>query len=90
MDQDRRSRMVMRDLATNVVQHVRLGDTMSSVRSNPSHDCATVTHEASIERSQSAAGECKLGRTVVRENGICMVQERDQHHPVIDPEIMNE
>lgn len=82
--------MVMRDLAGNVVHDVRLGDTMSCVSPDPSHDLATVAQKTAIERSQSATRECELSRTVVRENGIAMLQERDQYQPVVDPEITNQ
>ena len=79
----------MRDLAGNVVHDMSLGDTMSCVSPNPSHNFATVTHKAAVERSQSATRESKLWRTVVRENGIGMLQECDQHHPVVDPGIIH-
>ena len=75
----------MRDLARNVVQDMSLGDTMSCVSPNPTHDLATVTQKVAVERSQSATRECKLWRTVVRENGIGMLEECDQHKPVVDP-----
>lgn len=76
----------MRDLAGNVVQDMSLRDTMSCVSPNPSHDLATVTQKTAIERSQSATRECELWRTVVREKGIGMLQERDQYQPVVNPE----
>ena len=76
----------MRDLARNVVQDVSLGDTIGCVSPNPSHDLATVAQRAAVERSQSTTGECKLWGTVVRENGIGVLQERDHHQPVVDPE----
>ena len=80
----------MRDLAGNVVHDMSFRDTMSCVSPNPSHDLATVTQKAAVERSQSATRESKLWRTVVRENGIGVLQERDQHQPVVHPEIISQ
>ena len=75
----------MRDPATNVVQDMSLGDTMSGVSPNPSHDLATVTQKAAVERGQSTAKKRKLWGTIVGENWIGMLQESDQHHPMVDP-----
>jgi hypothetical protein len=80
----------MRNLARNVVYDMSLRDTMSCVSSNPTHDLSTVTQKVAVERSQSATRECELRRTVVRENGIGMLQECDQHQPVVDPETINQ
>ena len=82
-------RIVMRDLARNMVQNVSLGDTMSCMSPNPTHDTAKVTQKATVKRGQSTTGEVELRRTVVRENGIGMLQERDQYQPVVDPESSN-
>ena len=80
----------MRDLARDVVYDMGLGDTMSGVSPNPSHELATVTQKATVEGSQSTTGERKLWGTVVRENGISMLQESDQHQPVVDPGIVDD
>jgi hypothetical protein len=77
--------MVMRDLAVNVVGNVGLGDTVRAGGSDPGHDGSKVAKEITVVSSQGTTGEGKLSRTIVREEGIRVLQECDQYEPVVDP-----
>lgn len=75
----------MGNLARNMVQDVRLRDTVSCVSTNPGHDLATVTEEVTVEGSKSTTGEGELRSTVVGEKGVGVLEERDQYQPMVDP-----
>ena len=77
--------MVMRDLAVNVVGNVSLRYTMCASCSDPGHDGTKVTKEVAIIGGQSTTGECELAGTIMREEGVSVLQERDHHEPVISP-----
>lgn len=75
----------MRDLARNMVRNVRLGDTVRRARADPAHDAPQVPKERPVERRQRTARERELARTVVRQDGVRVLQEGDQHKPVVHP-----
>lgn len=77
--------MVMRDLAVDVVSDVGLRDTMGAGGGDPGHCGSEVTKEAAIVGCQGTTGEGELARTVMRKEGVGVLQERDQHEPVVDP-----
>lgn len=78
--------MVMRDLAVDMVGDVGLRDTMRAGSSDPGHDGAEVTKEVTVVGGQSTAGEGELAGTIMGKKGIGMLQERDQHEPVVNPD----
>jgi len=82
--------MVMRDFAVNVMGNVGLRDTMGAGSSDPSHDRSEVTKEVTIVSRQGTTRESELAGTIVREEGVGVLQESDQHEPVINPEVRNE
>jgi len=82
--------MVMRDLAVDMVGDVGLRDTVRARGSDPGHDRSKVTKEVTIVSRQGTTGESELARTIMREEGVGVLQESDQHEPVVDPEIRNE
>jgi len=77
--------MIMRDLAVDVVGYVSLGDTVRAGGTNPGHDRSQVTKEVTIISRQGATGESELARTIMRKKGVSVLQESDQHEPVVDP-----
>lgn len=78
-------RMVVRNLAGDVVENVSLGDTVSGSGTNPTHDAAEIAKEVTVEGSQSATREGELGCAVVGENGVGVLEERDHDEPVVHP-----
>lgn len=77
--------VVMRDLAVDVVGNVGLRDTVGAGGCDPGHDRSEVTEEVTIIGCQGTTGESELGRAVVGEEGIGVLQERDQHEPMVNP-----
>lgn len=77
--------MIVGDFAADMVEDVGLGDTVGSMRSDPGHDTAEITKKLTVEGSKSTTGEGKLGSTVVRKEWVGVLQEGDQHEPVVNP-----
>ena len=77
----------MGNLAANVVNDVGLRDTVGSMSTDPTHEFAAVTEQASVEGGQGTTLEGELGSTVVGEEGVGVLQEGDQDKPVVDPAI---
>lgn len=77
--------MVVGNLAGDVVENVSLGDTVGGSSTNPTHDAAEIAKKVTVEGSQSAAREGELGCTVVGENGVGVLEERDHDEPVVHP-----
>lgn len=77
--------MVVRDLAVDVVEYMRLRDAVGGAGTDPAHEAAEVAEQVTIERGKRTAGEGELGGTVVRNNGVSVLKERDQDQPVVDP-----
>ncbi len=75
----------MGDLAINVVQHVRLRDTVSCTGSNPTHKAAEVSKQSAVQGGKRATGEGECASTVVREEGVSMLEEGDKNQPVVNP-----
>lgn len=75
----------MRDLAMYVMRYVRLGDTMSERRRQPSHDRAQISQQVSVVCCQRASWEGELARAVMREKRIGVLKEGDQDDPMVDP-----
>lgn len=76
----------MGDLAAYVVEHMGLRDTIRSMRADPRHDGAKVAQKVTVEGGKSTTSESKLRSTVVREERVGVLEESDQHQPVVDPE----
>jgi len=77
--------MVMRDLAVDVMGNVSLRDTVGACGSDPGHDGSEATEEVTIVSRQGTAREGELVSTIVREEGVGVLQESDHHEPVVDP-----
>ncbi len=75
----------MRDLAGNMVNYMGFRDAMGHGCANPTHKRAEITKEITIESCQSTARECELLGTIVRQQWIGMLQEGDEHQPVVHP-----
>jgi len=75
----------MRDLAGHMVRDMRLGDAMCSMGTKPAHQLAAIAHQVAIQGGQSTTGKRELGKAVMGDEGIGVLQECDQHQPVIDP-----
>ena len=75
----------MRNLAVDMVSDVSLRDTMGAGGSDPGHGRSEVAKEVAIVGRQGTTREGELASAIVREEGVCMLQESDQHEPMIDP-----
>ena len=75
----------MRDLAVDMVGDVGLRDTMSAGGSDPSHGGSEVTKEVTVISGQGTAGEGELADTIMWNEGVGVLQKRDQHEPMVDP-----
>ncbi len=78
-------RMIVGELARDVVEDMSLRDTICSMGTDPTHDLATVTEEVTVESSKGTTREGELGSTVVRQNGVSVLKEGDQDKPVVNP-----
>jgi len=83
-------RMIMRNLAGNMVQDVSLRDTIGCMGTDSSHGTSEVTQKAAVESSEGTASKGEFRSTVVGQEGIGVLQEGDENKPVVDPEIGNE
>jgi hypothetical protein len=54
---------------------------------DPGHDGAKVAEQTAVESRECTAGEGELGCAVVGEDRVGVLQERDEHKPVVDPTI---
>ena len=79
------ARVVVRDLAADVVEDVRLGDAVRRDGADPAHEAAKVAEEAAVEGRERAALEGELALAVVRQEGVGVLEEGDQDEPVVDP-----
>ena len=79
------SRVVVGYFARNVVGNVGLRDAVGAGGSDPGHDGSEVTKEVTIVRRQGTTRESELVSTVVGEEGVGMLQESDQHEPMVNP-----
>ena len=77
--------MVMWDLAVDVVSDVSLGDAVGTGGSDPGHDGSKAAKEVAIIGRQSATGEGELAGAIMRKEGVGVLQEGDQHEPVVNP-----
>jgi hypothetical protein len=80
-------RIVVRNLAANVVDDVGLGDTVGSMSADPAHDAAAVTEQASVEGGQGSTLEGEFGSTVVGQERVGVLQEGNHDEPVVNPAI---
>ncbi len=78
-------RIVMRDLAGNMVHYMGFRGAMRHGRANPTHERTKVAKYITIKRCQSTTRECELFGAVVRQQRIGMLQEGNENHPVVHP-----
>ena len=52
---------------------------------NPTHKRSEVAKQITIKGCQSTTRECEFLRTIVRQQRIGMLQEGDEHQPVVHP-----
>jgi hypothetical protein len=78
-------RIIVGNLAGNMMENVGLRDTIGGVSTDPTHDLAAVTKKVAVKSSKSSTGESKLGSAVVREERVGVLEEGDQNQPVVDP-----
>jgi len=67
--------MVMRDLAMDMVGNVSLRNAVCASGSNPGHNGSEVAEKVTIISCQGTTGESELSRTVMREEGVGVLQE---------------
>ena len=75
----------MRDFAGDMVSYMRFRDSMCHSCANPTHKRSEVAKQITIEGCQSTTRECEFLRTIVRQQRIGMLQEGDEHKPVVHP-----
>lgn len=75
----------MGNLAVDVMGDVCLRDTVCTGSSDPGHDGSKVAEEVTIVSGQGTTGESELVGTIMRNEGVGVLQESDQHKPVVDP-----
>ena len=75
----------MGDLAVDMVGDVSLRDTVRAGGGDPGHDGSEITKEVTIVSCQGAAGESELAGAIMRDKGVRVLQESNQHEPVVDP-----
>ena len=63
---------------------------MRRARADPPPEAAEVAEEVAVERGEGAALEGELGRAVVREERVRVLEEGDEDEPVVDPEVGRE
>ena len=78
-------RIVMRDLAGDMVQDMGLRNTVSSASTDPAHEASEVTKQTTVQSRQSTTRESELGSTVMGEERVGVLQEGDQDQPVVHP-----
>ena len=62
-----------------------LRDTVCSMSTDPPHDGAKVAQKVTVEGGKGTASESEFGSTVVGEERVGVLEESDQHQPVVDP-----
>lgn len=72
-------RVIVRDLARDVVHDVYLTGAVRSKRGEPRDGAAAVAEEAAVEGGERAAGEGECGAAVVREEGVRVLEEGHHH-----------
>ena len=82
-------RVIVGDLADNVVEDVSLRDTVGTSTTDPAHNGAKITEQLAVKSGESTTSECELGGAVVRKKRVGVLQERDQHEPVVHPKKRN-
>lgn len=87
VDEDLYIRVVVGNLAGNMVKDMSLWDTMGSVGANPAHDTAKIAENVTVERSKSTTGKCELWGTVMGKDRICVLKEGNQDEPVVYPRV---
>jgi hypothetical protein len=80
-------RIVVGDLAGNMVEDMSLRDTIGSMCANPAHNTAKVTEKVTVERSKGTTREGELGGTVMRKERIGVLKEGNQDEPVVYPKV---
>jgi hypothetical protein len=75
----------MRNFTRDMVSNVSLRDSMSHSCSNPAHERAEVSKQPAVKRRERATRESELLRPVVGQKWVGVLQEGDQHEPVIHP-----
>jgi hypothetical protein len=78
-------RVVVRNLRADMVKNVGLGDAVRRRRADPGSNGSKVTEERAVECRERATRECVRLRAVVRQNGVRVLEERDEDQPVVDP-----
>ena len=77
--------MVVGNLAVNMVGDMSLRDTVRAGGGDPGHDGSEITEEVTIISGQGTTGKSELAGTVMRKEGVSVLQESDQYKPVVDP-----
>ena len=67
------------------MQYMSLRDAMRSMGANPTHNGAAVAQQVTIQGSKGTPGESEFGGTIMRKDRISVLQERDEHQPVVHP-----
>lgn len=77
----------MGNFARKVMQDVGFRDTMSGMCANPGHNASTVAKKVAVQSGKGSTSKSELWSTVMGKEGVGMLQEGDQHKPMIDPTV---
>lgn len=70
-----------------MVEDVSLRDAVGGDTTEPSEEWTGATEKRAVEGGECATLEVERGAAVVREVGVSVLEESDQHEPVVDPEV---
>jgi hypothetical protein len=68
-----------------MMQYMGFGDAIRSMGANPTHNRAAVAQQVTIQGSKGTPGESEFRGTIMRKDRISVLQERDEHQPVVHP-----
>ena len=69
------------------MEDVSLRDAVGEGTTEPSEERTGATEKRAVEGGECATLEVECGAAVVREVGVSVLEEGDQHEPMVDPEV---
>ena len=69
------------------MEDVSLRDTVGEDATEPPEEWTSTTEKRAVEGGECPTLEVECGAAVVREVGVRVLEEGDQHEPVVDPEV---
>lgn len=82
--------VVVRNLACNVMEDVSLRDTVGGKCTDGTHNGTKITEEIAIQCRQSTTRESVGRSAVMGEQRIGVLEECNEHEPMVDPEVWDQ